>query len=1378
MRATLRGLAAAIALTLALIGSLAALLASESGTRWLVAQGERVAPFEFRVERVAGTLFTELQLDALHLELPEGPSVALDQGRLAVRAGSLLRGELQIPIVAAAGLRIDLPPADPEPASEPFTLPDTVHLPLGIHLDALQVDALELRQAGDPLASITRITARARAHGSAFELDTLELDMPEVRTHLTGRLDATGRYPLQLEGYWQAPLPEGIATGLGVAEARGEWSVSGALHEHVQLEHVLRAGIELRLRAAARELLATPDIDVAAHWEPFTYHSAEGGQDVAVEPGQLSLNGTPEDWTLTLDAAAKGEGWPRTTLATRARGSLDALEIESLTVDSAAGRATLSGPVQVSDPLEWDLRLEIRELDPAPLGLELDARLERLDARLDGRLQPAADTPLLAGLQAALVIDHLTGQYAGEPWQGQLHARLAEGQLLLEDTGLSIDNSAQLEVSGLATGLGGDLANPEQALDFDFGLGLRAPRLSTLHPELDGHIEQLQIALGGHYTPASGALEADLRLDPLRAQLRDIDIGGGARIALNEGGGQIKHLELTTGDGTRVGLRGDLDWSAGLAWDLALEGTDVDPALIVAEAPGRLTLALESRGRLDADTPPELEARLQRLEGHLRAQPVAGQGRLQLAGEHLTLDALELTLGANRLTADGAWDEVLDLALELDAPELERVWPDLAGRLQLDARVTGEVERPHLEARGTGTNLRLGDHHLQRLELAANAGFETGAPAEMDLNLSGIELADGLQVEALRLGADGRIDAHHLNLTMTSAELGSLDLSLQGWLDPEPLHWSGELTRLDLAQPAAGTWGLVAPAALEAGAEAARLEPLCLARADGRLCAEGRWHAQEGAEFAAALDAVDLAWLEPFLPPEIGIQGRLSAEASGQLDAQGLLTADLAVTPEDGHLIVRDDDGDLEPVPYRDARLTARVRDRNVDAALHIDFLEGGTARSDLRLRAVDDNLHLDGDFVARLDNLGWLAGLSPEIQRLRGALDARLEFGGRLDAPLVEGAVRFRDGGVLIPEAGIDVGIPELTANVISAERMELSGRLESGPGRLDLNGGVDLGTDGPRVQLALTGTDFLVVDRTDAEARITPDLQLGFSPEAGIRVRGEVLLPWARIRPPDLPPGSIRVSGDEIVIGEQITATQGLATDIRIRIRLGDDVRFDGFGLTARFAGEVDVEEVTGRPTQLFGEIGIPEGQYSDYGQDLSVERGSLAFQGPAETPELDLRAVRTVREHNVTVGLEIRGTPDNLRSRVISDPPMDETEAMAFLLTGRPLSGASQSDGNMIANAAAAYGLEQGAVITERIGRELGLDEVTLDTEGGLDESALTLGLYLSPRLLLRYSIGLFDNTSKVLLRYELTRNLSVETTSGTAEQSVDLIYRIER
>ncbi|MEI2420469.1 translocation/assembly module TamB domain-containing protein, partial [Arthrospira platensis SPKY2] len=103
--------------------------------------------------------------------------------------------------------------------------------------------------------------------------------------------------------------------------------------------------------------------------------------------------------------------------------------------------------------------------------------------------------------------------------------------------------------------------------------------------------------------------------------------------------------------------------------------------------------------------------------------------------------------------------------------------------------------------------------------------------------------------------------------------------------------------------------------------------------------------------------------------------------------------------------------------------------------------------------------------------------------------------------------------------------------------------------------------------------------------------------------------------------------------------------------------------------------------------------------------------------------------------------------------------------------PLSGAGEREGNLIAGAAAAWGLEQAGLITQRLGSELGLD-VQLDADDGLDQSALTIGTYLSPRLLLRYSIGLFDGSNRITLRYELTRSLSVETTSGADGQGIDL------
>jgi translocation and assembly module TamB len=376
----------------------------------------------------------------------------------------------------------------------------------------------------------------------------------------------------------------------------------------------------------------------------------------------------------------------------------------------------------------------------------------------------------------------------------------------------------------------------------------------------------------------------------------------------------------------------------------------------------------------------------------------------------------------------------------------------------------------------------------------------------------------------------------------------------------------------------------------------------------------------------------------------------------------------------------------------------------------------------------------------------------------------------------LLTGSVRLEEAGVTIPEAGIKLEVPQVVAEAVSETQMRLNGELRSGGESLQVEGELILRDLRPQAEIRIRGERFLAVDRPDVRARISPELKVNFQPEL-LTVRGEIRVPSALIRPPDLPPGSVTVSQDEIVVGEETERDPVLPMDIRVRVILGDDVRFEGFGLEARFAGDLDVVGLPGRPLQIFGEVSIPEGRYKAWGQDLTLERGLVMFQGPVDTPGIDLRAVRRISAHDVVVGVEIGGTPAALSSRVFSQPPMDDTEAMAFLLTGRPLAGASQSDGNLIAGAAAAWGLEQAGLISQRLGSELGL-EIELDTKDGMERSALTIGTYLSSNLLLRYGIDLFDGSARVTLRYHLTRSLSVETTSRADGQGIDMIYRIER
>ena len=84
--------------------------------------------------------------------------------------------------------------------------------------------------------------------------------------------------------------------------------------------------------------------------------------------------------------------------------------------------------------------------------------------------------------------------------------------------------------------------------------------------------------------------------------------------------------------------------------------------------------------------------------------------------------------------------------------------------------------------------------------------------------------------------------------------------------------------------------------------------------------------------------------------------------------------------------------------------------------------------------------------------------------------------------------------------------------------------------------------------------------------------------------------------------------------------------------------------------------------------------------------------------------------------------------------------------------------------------------GALPLARIGNTLGLDELTVastDTDAG----ALMAGKYLSPRVFIRYSYGLFNRIGGLLLRFNVNDRLSIETRSGD-QTSMDLFYTIEK
>jgi len=251
-----------------------------------------------------------------------------------------------------------------------------------------------------------------------------------------------------------------------------------------------------------------------------------------------------------------------------------------------------------------------------------------------------------------------------------------------------------------------------------------------------------------------------------------------------------------------------------------------------------------------------------------------------------------------------------------------------------------------------------------------------------------------------------------------------------------------------------------------------------------------------------------------------------------------------------------------------------------------------------------------------------------------------------------------------------------------------------------------------------------------------------------------------------------------DEIIINASTEQPGVMAVDTDIMLRLGNNVRFSGFGLEAKLGGNLQLLSAPSRPVALTGELRIDEGRYRAYGQNLEIDRGLLIFQQRIDNPGLDIRAVRRIPSAQVVAGVAITGTLQSPEARLTSTPPMEESEIMAWLLTGRGLSGNSETDNAMIAQALAVYGLEKGSGVTEKIGEKVGLDEISVGSNWETTDAALMLGKQISNRLYLRYAIGLFDALSTVMLRYTVSRRVHLEAQSGSDQQSIDLIYQIER
>jgi len=749
--------------------------------------------------------------------------------------------------------------------------------------------------------------------------------------------------------------------------------------------------------------------------------------------------------------------------------------------------------------------------------------------------------------------------------------------------------------------------------------------------------------------------------------------------------------------------------------------------------------------------------------GSLRAG--IGEGILRVDTLSVTLPGAELAAGGDLpLSANGGRRGELRLRGSLTGADLVRGLREsgtlAVGDAGVDVTATGSVDDLQVEGDAFMTALLLDDIRVQGMELsgaahrtAANGWVEGQATLEVDrvrlptaplqsvrLEAS-LEPGDELAIQASAV-IDGRRDAQvslHVEKLPTPAAVRIENMafradqdrwtlahptrvSLSDGIEVDSLRLSTEGQRLELR----GRFGLEGPLDLHASAES--FDIATVADLLGYPTLRGR--------VTGALDLGGTA-ASPVL--EAGLRSRLTPTDAPASDLavnlgyqEGTADFEASVTLDDGPRL-----STAATVPFQFS---------------FADSIRGFVGDAPMR-----------GTMTAQSFPLQWFEPFlaSAAASQLVGRLDGNAEMEGSPDSPSFRGGLSLTDGGVTLAELGVRYREANAHLTFRGTEILVDSARVRSNDGTLSAEGTVTVGRiDRPSYDLTVTADGFTAMRSSAVHATISGRVNVqgtGLTP----RVGGVVEVERADLYLADLMSGS---TVDAVTLTpeqwEELAAVFGytrpdegaetpplmdsVTLDLDVRLGRASWVRQQSNpAMALQFSGEMSVQKQPGDSIQLVGSIeAVPDRSWVEqFGRRFEITQGVLTFHGTPASTEVDVQAEYRVPsrenpgEPEVVLTLGVTGTPDDLSLELSSTPPLEASDMVAYLVTGRPASQSLSGGGEgslTDAGGALALGRLSGAV--ESYAREqVGLDVVEVTTDG-LDGVTLLAGRYLSPSLYL--------------------------------------------
>lgn len=1268
---------------------------------------------------------------------------------------------LRLDALDVSDATLDLPDAD-----EPFELPTwpdvlpQIAPPLALQADTIRIDRLRVTRQRAPLIDLRRVRGGLDASEGRVHVEKLVVDSDLGRFTAHGDYAPKDDYRTDLAVTAVFPRAQGLsplrATPPRLALiARGDLSkmdvgIGGALPAPLRASLTLRGADNPRwsLRADAR------------------------GLDPAVLAG-----GEPSPAPMVFSLVASGTGGRARVRGDFAHGTLRAvvqpstlvledqvLAFEPLTLDIFGGRIVARGRGDFRDYGSGDRN------NAARLRYAINAR----GLRFGGTPAPTPQQPAPAPAPEITVDADFGVAGTRAAWAAIGKAGIArEGQratLRLDGRG----DGERMTLRAL------DVAMPTGTLKATGIVGWAPATSWKLDATLDGFDP-------GYFAPGwSGQVDAKLA-----TQGRARDAGGfDATATVNEIGGRLRGRALSgnanlraqgeTYSGTvalgvgkgRLDAKGAYTAGADTRWNADATLRAFDPGLVLDDWPGALDATLSSTGQRNTDGALGIAVDAQRLGGTLRGRRVGGRGDVDIvlptSGAPRFSGDVAVSMGASRVDAKGRVADTLDVDAKLTPLRLDDFLPGSAGSVRGTLRLTGARDAPNVAADLTGSGVRYGDYRADAFTAKGRLPWRGGG--QLALRAQGLQA--GMAFDALRVDARGAVE----NLQVDGEAQGEIGrIALAGSAQQRNGNWSGTLQSLQLDPARGANWRLTAPARYaQTSAMAWTLSRSCFASSQGgSLCAQAQWP-RTGLTLIG--EGLPLELAEAYLPePEDGRDWQLNGEIA--LDAQVRPVGNAWA----GRARVRSAQGGLrmsqrarnDLVGYRNLALDAEFTPQRIAATLGSGLSDGG--RIDARIATGwDDGAPLSGEVSIDTEELTWIELFSPDIVDPTGRLAGRVTLGGTRSAPTLGGQARLSGFRTEVPSLNLILENGDFRMDALADGSARISGGVRSGQGTLNVDGSLNWRSSDAPLVLNLRGNDVLASDTRDIRAVIDPELVVRVQAGQPITVTGTVTVDEALLGLERLDDG-VSASSDVVVLDPadpKEQPTSALALDLTLA--MGDDVRLEGFGFDGSLGGRLRVRAVPGREMTGSGSLDI-DGRYEAYGQELDITRGRLVWSNsPIADPILDVRAQREIGD--VVAGIAVTGRASAPEANAYSNQGGSQSDALAYLTLGRPMSGLTGDEARDVSAASAAL-TAGGSVLASQLGARIGLDDAGV-MQSRTAGSVFGVGKYLSPKLYVGYGVSLLGTGQVVMLKYLLRKGFDVQIESSSIENRGSVNYRKEK